>query len=164
MSDAYLIESLKLVPALKNISPPVLNLRSFSSKLLEPIVNLPPLAISGLFPEPVNVNFCVTDWPEPDVLNTVLSTSMLSAFTVIPPPPAPIISNVLSEANVPPPVKPAPAVRLLLNGAFKAIESVKVVAKLALSFNAAEISFSVSNVAGAPSTSLVVTAVIAAST
>ena len=142
------------------MSPLLLNLRLFSSKLLEPIVNLPPLAISGLFPEPLNVNFCVTDCPEPDALNTVLSTCMLSAFTVIPPPPTPTISNVLSEFKSPPPVKPAPAVKFLVNGAFVAIEFVKLVAKLASSFNAAEISFNVSSVPGAPSTSFVVTAVL----
>ena len=102
--DAYLIESLKLVPALKNISPPALNLRSFSSKLLEPIVNLPPLAISGLFPEPLNVNFCVTDWPEPLALNTSEFTCNFAELNSRPPPPAKSILNVLSAANVPPPV------------------------------------------------------------
>ena len=123
-----LIAVRKFVPPVsKNISPPVSNLRSFSSKLLEPIVNLPPLAISGLLPKPVNVNFCITDWPVPLVLNTVPSTAMLLSLTVIPPPPAPTISNVLSEFKSPPPVRPLPAVKFLVSGAFVAIEFVNVV-------------------------------------
>ena len=73
---------------------------------------------------------------------------MSFALTVIPPDPT--MLNVLSASNVPPPVKPAPAVKFLVSGAFVAIEFVNVVLRLASLPSAVAISFNVSSVAGAP--------------
>ena len=69
------------------------------------------LCAPGITSPAVNVVFASIDCTTFDLI-TVLSTCILSALTVIPEP-API-SNVLSLAKVPPPVKPNPAVKFLV--------------------------------------------------
>ena len=71
------------------------------------------------------------------------------SFALIVIPPDPTMLNVLSASNVPPPVKPAPAIKSLV-GAFGAIAFVNVVLRLASLPSAVAISFNVSSVAGAP--------------
>ena len=123
--------------------------------------NTPFVCITGPTLES-NVNCDSTVCAPPVLLRILEFTSMLFAFTVRPSPPT--ISNVLSELRSPPPVKPAPAIKFLVNGAFVAIEFVKVVAKLELLLSAVAISFNVFKDPSAPSTNLFVNDVIAAST
>ena len=110
------------------------NLKCVSLRLELPILKLPPVLITGDVLA-LNVNCWLTVCPLPLVLSTVESTA-----------------NVLSAANVPPPLNPSPAIScLLFNVAILFVFCVIFVPALASSFNAAANSFRVLSVPGAPS-------------